>query len=494
MNPSTADLTTDPQTSDDLAPLRVALGDLLTAHRNAAGLTQRQLARQINYGRSTIGGAEAGHRVPAESFWQRCDRQLGSSGELLRAYHQLASARRDHKQRRDRVVQAERDARHRSSALRELAQLPGRPADREIDMAAAPEQTAHVAGIPAPTMTPHLDSLSATLMAAARDASADAMLRAGDLGPATVLHLVERVRYLARSYNRTPLATAFTEAKTLADIALEVLPVTHRPQRLADLYAVLGQTTALMASTAFDLGRWDAAALLTHCATAYSDLAGHASLTAWTYGLQATVSFWRDDVPAALDAIDRGLLVAPAGSPRVRLRYIAARAYAARGDIAGVAAALQQAAVDLELTVDTRDELQDDIGGEFRFDQVRAAACAGAAWLQAGDGKRAEESIREVLDSPGNVLSDSIAAGARLDLASALLLQGELSSAGAELHAVMIPGTGPAHTATVAGRISRIQHQLATPQWRHDPVASELRDAAAAWLHADALPGPVAII
>lgn len=122
-------------------------------------------------------------------------------------------------------------------------------------------------------------------MAAARESSAEALLRAGDLGPATIPHLTERVRYLARSYNSTPRAVAFGEAKELADLALEVMQATHRPQQLADLYAVLGQTTALMASMAFDLGRWDAAALLTRCATAYAGLAGHASLTAWTYGL-----------------------------------------------------------------------------------------------------------------------------------------------------------------------------------------------------------------
>lgn len=477
-------------TSDDLAPLRVALGDLLTARRNAAGLTQRQLAHQTSYARSTIGGAEAGHRVPAESFWKRCDQSLDSGGELLRAYHQLAAARSDHKQHRDRAAQAQRDARHSRSPQPALVRSPDRTGDRRVTMAAVSEWPARGAVTPVPALTPSPGSLSATLMAAARESSADALLRAGDLGPATIPHLVERVRYLARSYNGTPPAVTFLEAKELADLALKVMQATHRPQHLADLYAVLGQTTALMGSMAFDLGRWDAAALLTRCATAYADLAGHASLMAWTYGLQATVAFWRGDAPAALEAIDRGLLVAPAGNPRARLRYIAARAYAVDGDTAGVAAALQEAAVDADSGVGGYDELQDDIGGEFRFDGARAAACAGAAWLQAGDGARAEMCVRGVLDGPGDALGEGIAAGARLDLAAALLLQGELAGATAELDAVLVAGVGPVHAAAVVGRVRRVHHHLALPQWRTDTAAGQLRDAAAAWLNAAVLPEP----
>lgn len=123
-DPGTDDLMTDALMTDDLAPLREALGDLLTARRNAAGLTQRQLAHRVNYARSTVGGAEGGHRVPAESFWKRCDQLLGAGGgELLRAYHQLAAARTGNKQRRDRLEQARREARY-GDVLQDGALLP----------------------------------------------------------------------------------------------------------------------------------------------------------------------------------------------------------------------------------------------------------------------------------------------------------------------------------------------------------------------------------
>ena len=97
--------------TDDLAPLKQSLGDLLAAHRADAGLTQQQLADNIGYSRVTVATAESGHRQPAESFWDRCDHALGAEGELSRAYRQLATARHDRKQEAARRQQSLRDAR-----------------------------------------------------------------------------------------------------------------------------------------------------------------------------------------------------------------------------------------------------------------------------------------------------------------------------------------------------------------------------------------------
>lgn len=90
---------------DDLAPLKKALGDLLAARRVAVGLTQRQLAQAISYGRTTVATAESGHRQPAAGFWTNCDEILGAGGDLTRAYEQLAAARR---RRVEQRVQAAR--------------------------------------------------------------------------------------------------------------------------------------------------------------------------------------------------------------------------------------------------------------------------------------------------------------------------------------------------------------------------------------------------
>lgn len=95
----------------DLAPLRQALGDLLATHRDAAKLTQRQLAAAIGYARVTVATAESGHRVPAEGFWTRCESVLDTGGELSRTYQQLADTRTRRKRDLSEQEQAGRRAR-----------------------------------------------------------------------------------------------------------------------------------------------------------------------------------------------------------------------------------------------------------------------------------------------------------------------------------------------------------------------------------------------
>ena len=145
-----------------------------------------------------------------------------------------------------------------------------------------------------------------------------------------------------------------------------------------------------------------------------------------------------------------------------------------------MAATLAAADRDLAIGAGTHDELQDEVRGEFRFDVGRAAACAGAAWLQAGDGRRAESSVRRTIHADG-ASTGAIAAGARLDLASALLLQGELGGATVEVDTVLASGVGPRGIA-VTSRVRRVREQLTVGRWRQDAAAVRSRDAAAAWL------------
>jgi hypothetical protein len=324
------------------------------------------------------------------------------------------------------------------------------------------------------------------LLAAAEECSTDVLARSGELGTGAISHLQERIVLLARSYNDMPSVQAFATARDLRAVTLRLVQTTHRPRHLADLYTVLGQATALMGSTAFDLGRWDAAAILARCSTEYADLAGHASLTAWAYGLRATVAFWSRDVAGALDAVGHGLAVAPAGSPEMRLHYIAARTHAVGGNVEEVAESLRTAET-LAATVGGHDELHDEIRGEFRFDEGRAAACAGAAWLTVGDGTRAEAYISRPLNESG-LTGAGLAAGARLDLTSALLLKGDLDAAGAVLEAVLAPGASPTSVA-VSSRLARARDQLATTRWRNEPAARRLHEEANVWL-ARAVPLP----
>ncbi|UUS33054.1 helix-turn-helix domain-containing protein [Streptomyces changanensis] len=61
-------------------------GEVLKHHREAAGLTQDALARDIPCDRSHIARVESGTRVPQDTFASRCDELLGTGGMLLRLW------------------------------------------------------------------------------------------------------------------------------------------------------------------------------------------------------------------------------------------------------------------------------------------------------------------------------------------------------------------------------------------------------------------------
>jgi DNA-binding transcriptional regulator YiaG len=60
-----------------------------SAWREAAGLTQVELAGRIFYARSTLAGAEIGREHLTRTFWQRADRELNAGGALLAGFEDV---------------------------------------------------------------------------------------------------------------------------------------------------------------------------------------------------------------------------------------------------------------------------------------------------------------------------------------------------------------------------------------------------------------------
>ncbi len=84
-------------TPGHVAEARRDLGRRLAALREAAGLTQADLAVRVSYSRSTIGNVETGRQKIPRGFWQCCDRELGADGVLLAAHDDVeALVRRYH--------------------------------------------------------------------------------------------------------------------------------------------------------------------------------------------------------------------------------------------------------------------------------------------------------------------------------------------------------------------------------------------------------------
>jgi hypothetical protein len=319
---------------------------------------------------------------------------------------------------------------------------------------------------------------------AAREAEAEQSRMLTEPGPQSIDSLREGTLEIARAANRSAL-DLFSASRRIRHHALKLAEQAYRPGALSDLYVIAGQATALMASTAFDLDRWDESATLARSAVSYAELVGNASLQAWTLGLAALLANWRNEPDTALSHFSHGLQVAPRGTPRARLRYIAARSYALLGDTSSVARVVDQARRDQDDAEQHGDSLCEGTGGEFAFGRARAEACAAAAWLDLGRGHEAKGAARRALSDlttlPSGRQPVSQVMGARIDLATACLMQHELDESEDALGCVFaIPS--PLRNVSLSGRLARTRRSLASPYWSGDPAARHLNDAIGEWL------------
>lgn len=318
---------------------------------------------------------------------------------------------------------------------------------------------------------------------AAREAEAEQSWLLAEPGPQSIDSLWDGSLEVARAANRSALDT-FDACHLIRGNALRLAKQTHKPGALSDLYVITGQATALMASTAFDLGRWGESATLARSAVSYAALAGHGSLHAWTLGLAALLANWRNEPDTALKHYRQGIQVAPAGTPRARLRYIAARSCALLGDISSVVCVLDEARRDQADAEQRTDSLCEETGGEFAFGHGRAEACAAAAWLDLGQGQQAKEAAQRALSDlmalPLSRQPLSQVNGARIDLATACLILRELDEAEAALSPVLaIPSS--LGNVSLSGRLERARKHLASPCWSGDPAARQLSDVLGDW-------------
>ncbi len=327
------------------------------------------------------------------------------------------------------------------------------------------------------------DAAADEVASAAYEAEADQSWLLAEPGAQSVEALWEGALEIARAANRGAL-DLFSASRRIRRKALHLAGQTRRPGALSDLYGITGQAAALMASTAFDLGRWDESASLARSAVSYAALVGNTSLQAWTLGLVALLANWRNEPDTALRHFRQGMQIAPAGTPRVRLRYIAARSYALLGDAPSVARVIDEARRDQADAEQRADSLCEEIGGEFAFGRGRAEACATAAWLDLGHGREAKQAAQRALSDlatlPPGRQSTSQVTGARIDLATACLILRELDEADATLSQVLAVRSS-LENASLTGRLERTRKHLGSPSWSGDPAARQLGEALVEW-------------
>jgi len=79
---------------DAAVAARRELGVQLAVLRDAARLTQEELARRVGYVRSTVGNVETGRQRVPRRFWIQCDQILATSGVLTEAHDRIEGLER----------------------------------------------------------------------------------------------------------------------------------------------------------------------------------------------------------------------------------------------------------------------------------------------------------------------------------------------------------------------------------------------------------------
>ena len=150
------------------------------------------------------------------------------------------------------------------------------------------------------------------------------------------------------------------------------------------------------------------------------------------------------------------------------------------GDPASVKGALEQAHRDQDDAERYCDPLADEIGGELAFGRARAEACAAAAWLDLGRGQEAKQSaelaLNELSALPACRQSLSQVNGARIDLATACLVQGERDQA-EDILGTVFAVPSPLRNVSLLGRLERTRKVLVSPSWAEDGTARKLSDS-----------------
>lgn len=80
-----------------LALQQRALGRCLATFREAAGLSQADIARSVPCHRTTVTHAETGSQLPDSHFWETVDRVVRANGTLLAEYDSLIQAKESYK-------------------------------------------------------------------------------------------------------------------------------------------------------------------------------------------------------------------------------------------------------------------------------------------------------------------------------------------------------------------------------------------------------------
>ncbi|WP_405824318.1 hypothetical protein OG705_29415 [Streptomyces sp. NBC_00838] len=312
----------------------------------------------------------------------------------------------------------------------------------------------------------------------ARDAAEYAEEHASRVLPDISLDQLESdVHGLAVKYQAMPPADVFREGRHLLELAQGKLKRTQRPRQQERLYHAAGCTAALLSAVAFDLASTANSATFARTAVIYGENIEHGPLQAYAYGVLAYLANWAGEPREAIRHIQKAKALAGLGATATtRLAVIEGRAHAHLGDQRTVEAAIRTAR---DTNSTDRDDIHDDIGGEFAFPHARVAMSNATSYLLAGNATGGEQAAQQALlllaEMPIAERSPLTLAQAQVDLARALILRGELDGAAETL----IPALDLPQDRMAAGLLERLaeaRRELSRPGLADARQAVELAE------------------
>jgi len=309
-----------------------------------------------------------------------------------------------------------------------------------------------------------------------------------NVGPHTLGQFEADLRRIVRTYPNRPVYPMFVELRELRDRSFELLEGRQRPDQSRDLYLVAGTLCGVLANASFDLGWMDAAETQARTAFLCAELAGHNGLRAWIRGTQSLIAYWDDRPRAAVDlAVDGWRYVPEAGTARVRLAAIEARARGRMRDASGTDSALHRATQAREDVV-----VPDDPGGMMAFPEAKQLFYAATArlWLGGATAYRqaeydATESVAAYERAPVEQRRIGELCLARLDLAAARLAGQSLDGAAEQIEDVLAI-SARRRTDSVARRLTQVAVALDHGPHRDSALAQNLHSQIGTYLRSPA--------
>ncbi len=215
----------------------------------------------------------------------------------------------------------------------------------------------------------------------AREAQDDATATAAaSVSDTSLDQLTDDVIALAREYASIAPGEAFRRGRNLREELFDNRDRTQIPAQRQRLLELTGQTVALLAASAFDLGAFDSARRLARSADLYGEAARFEPLRAFADGMLAYIAYFTGMPTEAVSKARR------------------AQSYGGLGDVESARRALLMSA---EVDSGARDDLHDGIGGEFGFTPERLAMSSSSTALLIHDGDQAAQSARRALELIG---------------------------------------------------------------------------------------------